>query len=65
MDNLDRDDKITLNLAKMEALLISITADGFDGFETMNRELQHNFLITVTDFASETRKLWKDVQLQQ
>jgi hypothetical protein len=58
MDIIDQKDKISMNLAKMEALLISITGEGFEAFETMNREMQHNFLLTISDFAGETRKAW-------
>lgn len=62
MNIIDQKDKISMNLAKMQALLISITGEGFDSFETMNRELQHNFLITLSDFASETREAWRVVE---
>lgn len=61
MDTLDQKDKISMNLAKMEALLIAITGEGFENFETMNREQQHNFLLTISDFANETRKAWSEV----
>lgn len=61
MDALDQKDKISMNLAKMEALLVSITGEGFETFETMNRELQHNFLLTISDLASETRKAWREI----
>lgn len=60
MDALDQKDQISMNLAKMEALLIAITGEGFEAFETMNRELQHNFLLTISDLMSETRQVWKD-----
>lgn len=59
MRTLDQKDKVSMNLAKMEALLIAITGEGFETFETMNRELQHNFLLTISDLASDTRKAWR------
>lgn len=61
MDTLDQKDKISMNLAKMEALLIAITGEGFESFETMNRELQHNFLLTISDLVSDTRKAWRQL----
>jgi len=61
MDTMDQKDKISMNLAKMEALLIAITGEGFETFETMNRELQHNFLLTISDFTNETRKAWREI----
>lgn len=61
METLDQKDKISMNLAKMEALLVSITGEGFESFETMNRELQNNFLLTIADLASDTRKAWRQL----
>ncbi|QIM47935.1 hypothetical protein G9Q38_01445 [Pusillimonas sp. DMV24BSW_D] len=43
-------------LAQLDALLLSITADGFDSYEGLNRKLRHDVLWLASDLAGEAHQ---------
>lgn len=43
-------------LAQLDALLLSITADGFDSYEGLNRKLRHDMLWLASDLAREAHQ---------
>ena len=53
-------DTITKASAKLMALLLSMTGEGFETFENLNNSYQHDLLWIASDLASEIEKALKD-----
>lgn len=61
---MDRYDKVSANLAKLSAVLASISGEGFEAFRLLADRHQENVLWLAADLACETDALLKTGGMQ-
>jgi hypothetical protein len=58
--SIDNYDTVSLNLQKMDALLVGISGEGFGNFRNMSEESQSWYLLTISQLSHEAVKAIND-----